>query len=533
MKRDKQRTVHPFLIGVYPVVALLAHNFGDVGLFSSLRSLLLTLAITAIILWLATLILRNHPRAAMVTSFLLLLMFYYGHVFNLIENAQVAGIDIGRHSILATFWSVLLIVGVWVIIKKIKTPQRWIRPLNIFSCFLLLLPIIQITSTQVSSMIATRRVNSTAPNSLAERLSPPSQEMLPDIYYIILDTYTRADALQEVFNYDNSSYLNSLENRGFIIGTCSQSNYRYTEASLTSSLNMQYLDSLSEKLAPPNQSIEDMKVFLQNSNVFQTLQDLGYQSVVFESGYKPTEFQNADIYLSPQRGMLTTQLFGGLNPFEAMLLRTTAGRLALDLHMFPRGLENTLFNSAYLIHRARILYELEKVTNIPSIAGPKITFVHILAPHNPFVFGPEGEVLMRTTPFTLNMDVDASELPAYITGYDGQVSYLNMRTLEAVDTILYKSENPPIIIIQGDHGSPRIPGWNMAILNAYYFPDEQGRAMLYPSISPVNTFRVIINAYLGGSLDLLPDKACNSSEENPYECLVLADPNPHCASNTQ
>jgi len=42
------------------------------------------------------------------------------------------------------------------------------------------------------------------------------------------------------------------------------------------------------------------------------------------------------------------------------------------------------------------------------------------------------------------------------------------------------------------------------ILSAYYLPDR-GNKLLYSSISPVNTFRVIFNYYFGTNLDLLPD----------------------------
>jgi hypothetical protein len=45
----------------------------------------------------------------------------------------------------------------------------------------------------------------------------------------------------------------------------------------------------------------------------------------------------------------------------------------------------------------------------------------------------------------------------------------------------------------------------MAILNAYSVPG--GAPALYPSISPVNSFRVILNARFGESLPLLPDRS--------------------------
>lgn len=40
---------------------------------------------------------------------------------------------------------------------------------------------------------------------------------------------------------------------------------------------------------------------------------------------------------------------------------------------------------------------------------------------------------------------------------------------------------------------------------AYYLPDG-GDRLLYPEISPVNSFRVVLNAYFGVDMALLPDE---------------------------
>ena len=44
----------------------------------------------------------------------------------------------------------------------------------------------------------------------------------------------------------------------------------------------------------------------------------------------------------------------------------------------------------------------------------------------------------------------------------------------------------------------------MSILNAYHLPDG-GDQLLYDTITPVNTFRLILNHYLNGDYDLLED----------------------------
>ena len=75
-----------------------------------------------------------------------------------------------------------------------------------------------------------------------------------------------------------------------------------------------------------------------------------------------------------------------------------------------------------------------------------------------------------------------------------------------VEEILAKSDVPPIIILQGDHGV----WWESEehrteILNAYYLPGE-GSKLLYKTISPVNSFRVVFNLYFGTDYELLDDR---------------------------
>jgi len=86
------------------------------------------------------------------------------------------------------------------------------------------------------------------------------------------------------------------------------------------------------------------------------------------------------------------------------------------------------------------------------------------------------------------------------------------------DEILARSEVPPIIVLQADHG----PSEEMGIFNAFYFP-EDGRSYLYPSITPVNTFRLIFDFYFGTNLGLLEDRSYFSNYGHPYEFIRVTD----------
>jgi hypothetical protein len=141
---------------------------------------------------------------------------------------------------------------------------------------------------------------------------------------------------------------------------------------------------------------------------------------------------------------------------------------------------------------------MDKLAHMP---GPKFVFIHLIPPHPPFIYGPDG---MPTDP-ALFMDENGTySFENYISGYRNQAEYISSQLEKAVATLLAESPQPPVIIIQSDHapwlqsGSDRFK-----ILNAYYLPGHTD--LLYPSISPVNTFRLVLNTYLGADYPLLDD----------------------------
>jgi hypothetical protein len=153
-----------------------------------------------------------------------------------------------------------------------------------------------------------------------------------------------------------------------------------------------------------------------------------------------------------------------------------------------------------------ILFQLDQLEEVPQIQGPKFVFAHILAPHaREAYFNAEGEFAYSRSDAALNEEFQ----------------YLNQRTLQIVQTILAESENPPVIIIQGDHGLDSEV--RMAILNAYYLPGD-GAKMLYPTITPVNSFRVVFNAYFGEDFTLLPDVSLYSLYDNMFNFSEVRHP---------
>jgi len=339
----------------------------------------------------------------------------------------------------------------------------------------------------------------------------------PDIYYIILDGYARADILEELYRYDNGEFLDYLKGRGFCVADKSKSNYCQTALSLASSLNLQYLQGLTNRIHAKSRNTSLLRNLIRNSGIVRFLKEYGYQFVALSSGYSFTEISKADIYMSPSQALSESQ---------NLLINTTPLRALLD--KLP-------MRSQYDLHRERLLYIFDHLPCVKKMDSPVFVFAHILAPHPPFVFGEYGEPARCDGEFSYN---DGSHYTRetgreeYKRNYVRQLVFINKKTKEAIDGILAASSVPPVIVLQSDHGPGSMLEWDdpkrtnleerMSILNAYHLPDD-GHDFLYDEITPVNTFRIICNHYFGTSYDLLKDASYFSNHQHPYRFLEVTD----------
>ncbi|MBG0787099.1 MAG: hypothetical protein H0S79_18545, partial [Anaerolineaceae bacterium] len=145
---------------------------------------------------------------------------------------------------------------------------------------------------------------------------------------------------------------------------------------------------------------------------------------------------------------------------------------------------------------------LDTLPKIALNANPTFTFAHVLIPHVPFVFGADGILLQDPGYYTGEMAGAVDDFYAQ-DGYTNQVEFISQAIAQIAQEIIDNSENPPIIIIQGDHGWKG--GNRHQILNLYYFPGED-YTNLYPAITPVNSFRVVLDQFFGYDLPLVADE---------------------------
>lgn len=472
--KPKWEDAHPWLLSATVIVALGAQNVEWFTLSDVLAVLAPTIFGTTVVFLTLRLLRRSVRHAALMSSWLSLLGFYYGTLFDGLQKIATVGSPGLCHGVLIAMGMGVTAV-LWHLSGELKSLSRFVSLTATIT--------LAVFSAKLGTALI-REPRSTWPD--LAKAPPPQTELAdanrPDIYYIILDGYGRGDVLKQSYDFDNSEFLDGLRERGFYVADKSCTNYPGTAFSLSSSLNMRYHESHN-----PQEGYKAFARMLRSHEVGRQLCDRGYQLIHFNTCFVPTACSDIS---HRSLGEPATWLPGGSRMMLLQLIRHSALR-------FVNGGDRGLFAAQ---HRRA----LRQLADVPVFQGPKFTFCHLVAPHPPYVFKRDGQT---------DWNIDQTDRGAYID----QVVYLNHEVTKAIDAILAQSSTPPIIIIQSDHG----PGFSrpksgsnsmeeyvqerVPILNAYLVP-ESVRASLYPTITPVNTFRLLLSHGFGFDYPPLPDR---------------------------
>jgi hypothetical protein len=496
---------YPWLFTIYPILHLFAANITLFYENEVAQAIGVTLLATTVLFLVGLALVRHVYTAAALTLIIQIPFFTYGHIYTALDGG-------GQQWLMpAMLMGTLLAEG--VIYRARQTSQKLSPYLNMITILLLAFPLWQVISyylelskTDLLDNVVVLERSSTrkAYNDLAH----------PDIYYIILDGYPSNSFMLQHNAYDNSAFTDALEARGFYVAYDSKSNYGKTFASVASSLNMRYIDP-AEKPAGPDTNPYLWSLMANNAVAHKLQADYGYTYVDILSGYSlPSTLADINIEFFPDR----TEYFSGdeinwqedgswhyKQPFWPFFLETTFLRslassakleaFATEIYFWQEGLPYS-WRSA---ERARAVFDT--LETIPQMEAATFTYAHIMKPHEPVRFDRDGNAID-----------DATVMQDFEFYYFEQLHYINTRTLQVIDTILAHSTVPPIIIIQGDHGTNLGHSQDQAgtykyfdILNAYYFP-QNGSGVLSPAVTPVNSFRLMFNRYFGEHYTLLPDR---------------------------
>ena len=503
--------IHPFLFAIFPIISFYVHNKNIAEFSYIFLPIAISLVFTISLYFLLQILIKNKIKAAFICSSFLILFFSFGHIINMLPLRYI---DIGRVAI-TTYHLIIIILIDFIIITVIlilKTKRNLIpinTYLNLVAIVLTLFPLINIWPQRYDHLNVSEKYTEDYFNT-----NKKNNEYLPDIYYIVFDGYARNDILKEIYHYDNMEFIKYLTNKGFYVADQSNSNYPQTYLSVASSLNFKYINFLSEIVGENSDDRKPLSTMIINNNVYNILKNNGYLFVSVSGCwtenklYADIHLQNAKLSHSKRRN------------FEIALINTT-----------PLGVV-TICKNYINLRRNNLIFGLSHIQDIAEINSPTFIYSHFLIPHPPFIFGKDGESI---NPKGLVVEKDGSHYlklhpnrEEYREKYKNQLIFVNKKAKEMIDKIIKKSKKPPIIILQSDHGPGSLTDWedpgktNMkerfSILNAYYLPEE-GKKLLYNSITPVNTFRVIFNYLFNYDFEILKDESYFATWDHPYKFI--------------
>lgn len=508
-----EQPIYPWLAGISPILHLYKENLGLVLDSEVIPCILLMLLGTSIVFYIFNRLLQSTQLAAFVTCLCSLVFSLSGHIYVLVFIPKSLGV-----------WTLLTLAGLAYIIfalRKMRSHKFFAQATPSFNLIALALLALQLASLVFAWVETSKFVQIYAdniPNASPGKNTPKAMDSAtkPDIYYIVPDGYPSDAWLKLTENYDNSEFTNALEDRGFVVVSQAQSNYTNTLATFASVLNMQYYQSNPS----PYSDYDFLRLEAANSKVARLLAELGYTYIQLLSGsIIPSPMADIIRDFAPQgtieievdvttisEGLFTGKLRNTADPaliersfkrsFYEAYMDTTLLRLA-------RSRLGKLLQSAQdLPHDAsapeRFLETIDEVVKISEMPEATFTIIHLLKPHAPVVFNEGGE------PIPWNYRPSPEEFFA-------ELRFVNSRFLHLIDSILARSNNPPVIIFQSDHGS--ILGMGPGperntlfdIYAAYRLPSQYSVDFPKP-FTTVNTFRLILNSVFSSGYELLTDK---------------------------
>jgi hypothetical protein len=476
---------HPLLLAAFPVLSLFAQNVReDVTVGDVILPLAVVVGAAGVVAFVLAVGLGSAQRGALAASVLIIVALSWGY-------AARAGRGRVSEAVLLGAWGLLATVGLVLAVRAGPRLPGITRGLNVVA---LVLVAVNVAMVGVAGGLRFRPETTEIPGG-AIALRPGEDP--PDIFYLVMDRYAGTPTLERQFGFDNAAFLGGLRDRGFVVPEHTVANYPKTAHSLAASLNMTYLEFLTEEGGSGSSDWGPVYGTLREHRVGRALQDAGYTYVHIGSKWEPTRrnpFADAN------------ETTNDLSEFSRVLYRSTvveplARRLGLGgTALDPRERE-----------RRRTLNQFDSVAAAAERPGPTFVFAHILLPHPPYLFDRDGR------PLTLEEERSRSLRENYL----GQLEFANRKLTELFDRLLAGPDDP-VIVLQADEGphpvryqadQERFP-WpeatdeeleeKFSILNAYHLPGEAG---VPEGITPVNTFRLILSRYLGADLPLLPDQA--------------------------
>jgi len=453
--------------------------------------------------------LKNWAKAGVMVSLTIGYVFSYGHIYFQIAGFELNEIVIGRHIFLIIPYIItFFVIGIYIFKTK-NHFENITKILNVVGITIILVSVVSISTYAIENnglgiVILEEEVKEkigVSINTQNEKMRSlvGNLEYYPDVYFIILDGYGGTTSLKNDLEFDNSNFVNLLEEKGFFVVPNSHSNYPQTFLSIPSTMNMKYLNYLKDSLGEESKDQLTPMNMMENSLVMEIFKSKGYKTISFPN----VSFNkiNSDYLECENKNLLEG------NKLMSVLIKINV----FEYFLTWIELENSRNNQeCFFIELPEIHKKFEE---------PIFVFGHIILPHQPNLFGPNGEhVMPRIYHSEWGTQEDKDR-------YLDTLQYANLRIEEFIEKVLNETDHEPIIIIESDHGTDFDVDWNnptnemlkqrLSNLSAYHM--HKGQEILYDTITPVNSFRIMFNSNFNGNFELLEDKVYWSTYDKPYK----------------
>jgi hypothetical protein len=477
----KTKPVFLFLLPVFFVLHGYMENYDFVPVRDALLLTGVYIGASVVFSLLLWLLYRNFTKANLAAFCIMAFHLFFGTVHDGLKKI-FPGSFITKYSFILPALLIGFIV-LLILLKRRKSPLlRLTRYLNILLLVLLVVDIVMLTGKIMSKK--------DRGYSLPVGLSDCDSCNKPDIYFILMDEYAGNKELKELFQFDNSSFLQQLDSMGFHSIGSSKSNYNYTPFSVASVLNMDYLDlsgrdRIQTDLTYCYESIRDNKLL-------QFLHHQGYafyNHSVFDFTGQPA--RTRETFLPAKTRLITAQTF--LHRFDKEIRFNMVSRWKSK-----RSLEIITYANK---HNNNNIYDLTWQLAKQRTGRPKFVYSHLMMPHYPYYFDKNG----KEQPFEKLVEGNQLNKAAYIE----YLQYTNKKLQALLTHILRSSQTPPLIVLMGDHGFRH---FGEPVANDYYFLNlatvhlpSKNYTSFNDSLTGVNMFRTVLNTEFQQKLPMLKD----------------------------
>ena len=465
--------IHPILFAIISVIIIFSANVEFIPFSQLWLPLFLTGLLGTILFISLGLIFKNFYLSALIASPFYLFFLFVGSIYAFVAELIV---DWKYRYIVLLVIAIITILALSFFYYQIIIRRKTHRFLNLNKIFFAVACFILVTNLAEIAFRYKSNQREHLPNITFSLLTANENAVRPDIYYIILDEYASLDQIKEDYGYDNTQFAERLKRKGFVIPKNSTTKYASTNNSLCESLNMGKIELVNSDASSFLSKITEFTGFVEkkdkivmerirNNEVVNVLKNLGYKYIHFGSWWRETKYNtHADKNINYYGCRVNNEL-------SALLLESSFFRL---------------FFINKELYRNGIRYAFDNLNKIPSYESPKFVFFHLFLPHAPFVFKDNGE----SVSWRESSSLDHNSL------YLGQYIFTTKMIEKTVHLILATSKEPPIIILQSDHGSRFYPKNKHKIFCALYLP-YGGSTIVDDNIMPGEIFQKIFKFYFG------------------------------------